>query len=239
MGSMKERKRDTSVKPAKAARWVPSHRGAESRKGELSPGVIERLSLYLNCLVQFREIGYQYVSSKDIGACTNVNPAEVRRDLIRFGSLGRKGMGYPVDEVIGQLRKILGARQRRLMALVGAGNLGTAILSFDGLKRHGFHVALVFDNDPKKVGTTVAGLTVQSVDTMVEEIRRHQIRIGIIATPGEAAQEVADRLAEAGVRVIVNYSDALIAAPPGVTVHNSNPVAELLHTLYFLSNSKG
>lgn len=208
-------------------------------KAELSPGVIERISMYLNCLVQFRERGYKYVSSKDIGMCTNVNPAEVRRDLIRFGSLGRKGMGYPVDDLIANLRKILGARQKRLIALVGAGNLGTAIINYDGLKRHGFHVALVFDNDPAKIGKVVGGIKVLPPQDMVSEIKRNGIRIGIIATPGEAAQEVANELARAGVRVIVNYSDSLITAPPGVTVHNSNPVAELLHTLYFLSNSKG
>lgn len=206
---------------------------------EYSTGTIERLSSYLNCLVQFKERGYRYVSSKEIGMCTGVNPAEVRRDLIRFGTFGKKGLGYPVDQLIKEIQKILGSRETRKIALVGAGNLGTAIANFEGLKKHGFKIAAIFDNDSKKIGKRIGSAEVKDISDLEEEIKKRKIKIGIIATPREAAQEVANLLVRAGVRVIINYSDIYISAPPNVQVHNSNPVVELLHTLYYLSRSEG
>lgn len=206
---------------------------------EYSTGTIERLSSYLNCLVQFRERGHRYVSSKEIGMCTGVNPAEVRRDLLRFGTFGKKGLGYPVDGLIEEIRKILGSRKIRKIALAGAGNLGTAIANYEGLRKHGFKIAAIFDNDPKKIGEMVGGVRVQDVSMMEQVVKKENIKIGIIATPSEAAQEVADTMIRAGIRVIINYSDVYISAPRNVQVHNTNPVVELLHTLYYLSRSEG
>lgn len=202
----------------------------------LPTGVVERLSAYLNCLMQFRERGYRYISSKEIGMCTNINPAEVRRDLVKFGSFGKKGMGYPVDELIREIQKILGSRVAKRVALVGAGNLGTAIANFDGLKKHGFKIEAIFDIDPEKVGKKLGDAHVYHSRDLEDIIRELDIKIAIIATPGDAAQEVADRLVKSGVKIIINYSDRLITVPPTLRVHNSNPVIELLHTLYYYSH---
>lgn len=206
---------------------------------EYSTGTIERLSSYLNCLVQFSERGYRYVSSKEIGMCTGVNPAEVRRDLIRFGTFGRKGLGYPVDQLVEEIQKILGGQEIRKIALVGAGNLGTAIANYKGLKKHGFKITAIFDNDPEKIDTQIGKIRVRDISVFENVIRKQNIRVGIIATPRETAQEVADLMIKSGIRVIINYSDVYITAPPNVQVHNSNPVVELLHTLYYLSRSEG
>lgn len=203
-----------------------------------SSGVIERLSSYLNCLVQFRDYGYNFISSKDIGASTGVNPAEVRRDLIKFGSFGKKGLGYPVKELIDQLQHILVAEKTQNIALVGAGNLGTAIAHYEGLKKHGFIISAIFDNDPKKIGKKIGKLTIQNITKLESVVSKKNIKIGIIATPADAAHEIVNMLVKSGIKVIINYSEALIVGPPDVKVHNANPVVELLHTLYFLSVPK-
>jgi len=209
------------------------------KKKVLSSGVVERLSQYLNCLLQFREAGYKYVSSKELGFCTGINPAEIRRDLMKIGSTGKKGLGYPVDELIKSLQKALGTGFQEKVALVGAGNLGTAIAGFTGLKRHGFKIEAIFDVDPQKVGREIYGIFVYHVDDLEKIVREQKIRIGIIATPKEAAQEVAQKLIRSGVKIIVNYTDSVIKAPPGIKVHNTNPVVELLHTLYYLAKTGG
>ncbi len=206
---------------------------------EYSSGTIERLSSYLNCLVQFSERGYRFVSSKEIGMCTGVNPAEVRRDLIRFGTFGRKGLGYPVNQLIEEIQKILGGQETRKIALAGAGNLGTAIANYEGLKKHGFKITAIFDNDPEKIGTQIGKIKVRDISVFENVVKKQGIKIGIIATPREAAQEIADLMVKSGIKVIINYSDVYLSAPPNVQVHNSNPVVELLHTLYYLSRSEG
>lgn len=208
-------------------------------KRVLSSGVVERLSQYLNCLLQFREAGYKYISSRELGFCTGINPAEIRRDLIKIGSTGKKGLGYPVDELIKSVRKALGTGLQEKVALVGAGNLGTAIAGFTGLRRHGFKIEAIFDIDPQKVGKEINGIPVFHVNELERIVKELNVRIGIIATPREAAQEVAQKLIKGGVKIIVNYTDAVIKAPPGIKVHNTNPVVELLHTLYYLAKSGG
>lgn len=207
------------------------------KKTKLPSGVVERLSSYLNCLMQFKESGYKYISSKEIGYCTGINPAEVRRDLVRFGTLGKKGLGYPVDTLIKKIKEILGSQLSRRIAIVGAGNLGTAIANFGGLKKHGFKVEALFDVDAQKIGKKIGNSFVYNISDLEKVIRELNIKIGIIATPPEVAQEVADRLAKAGVKIIINYTETIVRVPAGVKVHNTNPVIELLHTLYFLSTS--
>jgi redox-sensing transcriptional repressor len=207
------------------------------RKTRLPSGVVERLSSYLNCLLQFKESGYKYISSKEIGYCTGINPAEVRRDLVRFGTLGKKGLGYPVETLIKKIQEILGSQLSKRIAVVGAGNLGTAIANFGGLKKHGFRVEALFDVDPKKIGQKIGNAYVYSISDLEKVVRDLNINIGIVATPAEVAQEVAERLVSAGVKIIVNYTENIVRVPAGIKVHNTNPVIELLHTLYFLSIS--
>jgi redox-sensing transcriptional repressor len=198
-------------------------------------GVIERLPVYLNVLLQLRDARQKTVSSAQLGDLARVNPAQIRRDLTHFGSFGRRGIGYDVDTLTERIQHILGSDHMHRLALVGAGNLGSAIASYEGLSQHGFIVTAIFDNDPAKVGGRIGDLTVIDIRDLERVLREQRITIGVIAVPPSAAQAVTDRLAAAGVRVVLNYTPVVVQVPEGVTIHNTDPVQELLHTLYYLS----
>lgn len=200
-------------------------------------GVIERLPAYLGVLIQLRREGCATVSSARLGHLTEINPAQLRRDLTHFGSFGRRGVGYDVTTLIDRIQHILGSDHVHRIALVGAGRLGSAIAAYDGLRKHGFIVAAVFDRDPAKVGTRLGDVIVRHFDELDEALAAQGIDIAVVAVSAEAAQEVCDRLAAAGVRVILNYTSERVRVPDNVTLHNTDPVRELLHTLYYLSRS--
>lgn len=202
-------------------------------------GVIERLPAYLNVLIQLREDGVLTVSSARLGELTSVNPAQIRRDLTHFGSFGKRGVGYDIPMLVERIQRILGSDHVHRLALVGAGNLGAAIAGYNGLRQHGFMVTAIFDSDPAKVGMRIGEISVQSMDDLAPTLRSQDIRIGVIAVPPEAAQQVADMLTAAGVRVILNYTPVIVRVPEDVTLHNTDPVQELLHTLYYLSRREG
>jgi redox-sensing transcriptional repressor len=202
-------------------------------------GVIERLPLYLNVLIHLREEGSQTASSAQLSELAEVNAAQIRRDLAYFGQLGKRGVGYDVGLLVDRIQHILGSDHIQRLAIVGAGNLGSAIAQYDGLRTRGFVVAGVFDRDPRKVGSRVGDLIVRDISELERAIREQSIRFGVIAVPPETAQEVADRLCNAGIQVIVNYSTAFVHVPDDVTLHNTDPVRELLHTLYYLSRAEG
>lgn len=206
-----------------------------SRTNNIPSGVYDRLPLYLNCLLQLKSEGVEIVSSNRIGQLTDVNPAAIRRDLTFFGNYGIKGVGYSVEPMIREIRKILGSDQPHKIALVGAGNLGSAIAHHSGLKNHGFHVATIFDRDPARVGARLGGVEIAHIDAMSYLIKREAIDFGIIAVPPTCAQAVADLLIGAGISVILNYTSTIVRAPAGVRVHNADPVRELLVTLHTLS----
>jgi redox-sensing transcriptional repressor len=217
-----------------------SRDGVAEHDGQRIPaGVIERLPAYLSVLIQLRQDGHSTVSSARLGALTDVNPAQIRRDLTHFGSFGRRGVGYDVNTLIDRIQRILGTDHTHRLALVGAGNLGAAIASYQGLRKHGFIVSAIFDVDPVKVGGRIGDVLVQHVDDLPRMVADQSIRIGVVAVPPEAAQSAADRMASAGIRVILNYTPSIVEVPPGVTLHNTDPVLELLHTLYYLSVADG
>lgn len=202
-------------------------------------GVIERLPAYLNILIQLRADGASTVSSARLGELTAVNPAQIRRDLTYFGSFGKRGVGYDIPMLVERIQRILGSDHVHRLALVGAGNLGSAIAGYNGLKQHGFVVTAIFDTDPAKIGTRIGDIVVQDAAEIEATLKKQQIRIGVVAVPPEAAQGVTDELARAGVRVILNYTPVIVRVPEGVTLHNTDPVQELLHTLYYLSRRDG
>lgn len=204
---------------------------------EIPQGVIERLSTYLNCLIKLQQENVATVSSERLGASSGVNPAEVRRDFTYFGTFGKKGVGYDVDTLIRHIQRILGADEPHKIALAGAGNLGTAIAQYQGLPRHGFHIAAIFDSDPKKIGKSIGHFEIFDVARLPQIAKAANINIGIIAVPPHAAQSVADLMVEGGISVILNYTPALIRVGKGVQLHNTDPVQQLLHTLYYLSNN--
>ncbi|MHB9003951.1 MAG: redox-sensing transcriptional repressor Rex [Coriobacteriia bacterium] len=200
-------------------------------------GVIERLPAYLSVLIQLRQDGQATVSSATLGEMTDVNPAQIRRDLTHFGSFGKRGVGYQIM-LIDKIQRILGSDHTHRLVLVGAGNLGSAVASYNGLRARGFIVVAIFDNDPAKIGNRIGDIIVQDVSSMSKVVKDQQISIGVITVPPEAAQRVADGMCEAGIRVILNYTASMVRVPETVTLHNTDPVRELLHTLYYLSRAE-
>jgi redox-sensing transcriptional repressor len=199
----------------------------------LTLGVAARLSRYLQVLTQAKKMGKSTISSQAISEYTNVNPTQIRRDLSGFGKFGKRGVGYDIDMLIAQIRKIMRTSGQHNIALFGAGNLGQAIASSDIFADHGFRVVAIFDVDSKRIGKKVGALTVRPYASMREVVDDEDIVVGVLAVPNAAAQATADDLVDAGVKIIFNYSDALLQVPPDVTVHTSSPAVDLLYALYF------
>lgn len=199
----------------------------------LSLGVAARLSRYLQVLTQAKKMGKETISSQELSDYTHVNSTQIRRDLSGFGKFGKRGVGYNVDSLVSQIRKILRTAGQHNIALVGAGNLGRAIASSDIFADHGFQVVAIFDGDEEKVGTNVGAQTVRAIEDLERIVKDEDVVVGVIAVPGNAAQAIADELVAAGVKIIFNYSEALLQVPPEVTVHTSSPAVDLLYALYF------
>ena len=199
----------------------------------LTIGVAARLSRYLQVLTQSKKMGRTSISSQDIAEHTHVNATQIRRDLSAFGRFGKRGVGYNTDTLIAEIRTILRSSGQHNIALVGAGRLGGAIAGSPVFKDHGFNIAASFDSDPEKHGTQLGQVVVQPLDEMPATVAEKNIIVGVIAVPAASAQDVADRLIEAGVRIIFNYSEALLSTPSDVIVHSTSPAVELLHALYF------
>ena len=200
----------------------------------LSLGVAARLSRYLQVLTQARKMGKESISSQELEDYTHINSTQIRRDLSSFGKFGKRGVGYHVDSLVSEIRKILRTSGTHNIALFGAGKLGQAIASSDIFADHGFKVAAVFDVDAKKVGTEIGDdLVVRDFTKLDDVVANEEIVVGVLAVPATAAQEVADRLVANGVKIIFNYSEQLLDVPPEVTVHTSSPAVDLLYALYF------
>jgi redox-sensing transcriptional repressor len=199
----------------------------------LGVGVAARLSRYLQVLTQARKMGKDRISSQEIAEYTNINATQIRRDLSTFGKFGKRGVGYSVESLLSEIRKILRTQGQHNIALIGGGRLGAAIASSPIFAEHGITIAAAFDRDPAKVGTVLGGVTVSPLGDLEEIVRERSIVVGVLAVPDESAQAAADSLVTAGVKIIFNYSQALIDSPADVQVHTSNPAVELLYALYF------
>jgi redox-sensing transcriptional repressor len=199
----------------------------------LSLGVAARLSRYLQVLTQARKMGKDTISSQELSDYTHINSTQIRRDLSGFGKFGKRGVGYNVESLVNEIRKILRTAGQHNIALFGAGHLGQAIASSDIFADHGFRIAAMFDVDPGVIGRRIGGLEVRSFDQIDEVVEGEQVVVGVLAVPADAAQEVADRLVSSGVKIIFNYSERLLQVPPDVTVHTSSPAVDLLYALYF------
>jgi redox-sensing transcriptional repressor len=199
----------------------------------LTVGVAARLSRYLQVLTQARKMGKDRISSQEIAEYTNINATQIRRDLSAFGRFGKRGVGYRTEALLDEIRKILRTQGQHNIALVGAGRLGSAIASSPIFAEHGIHIAAILEADPEKVDQRVGDLRVSSIDDVAQICRDRNIIVGVIAVPAEHAQEAADALIDAGVKIVFNYSEALLDTPADVVVHSSNPAAELLYAMYF------
>ena len=203
----------------------------ENRK--IPPATVKRLPLYLQCLDQIDSdsIG---ISSKNLADLAKVNDAQVRRDLSYLGTLGRRGVGYDIKTLRNQLQLELGLVEGWSAVIVGVGNLGSALAHYGGFKDKGFGVVGLFDDDPKKINSQVAGLVVTPLSKMEEYCKKYNVAIGIIATPGEYAQGVADQLIDCGVRSILNFAPVLLKNVKDVQIRSVDLSQELQILSYYL-----
>jgi redox-sensing transcriptional repressor len=199
----------------------------------LTVGVAARLSRYLQVLTQAKKMGKERISSQEISEYTNINATQIRRDLSGFGKFGKRGVGYSIDVLLGEIRGILRTQGQHNIALIGAGRLGSAIASSTVFADHGFNIAAVLDTDVGKVGSPIGNTVVGNYANLSDVVRDKNIVVGVLAVPASSAQRVTDDLVASGVRIIFNYSEALLSVPSDVTVHTTNPAAELLYALYF------
>ncbi len=177
-----------------------------------------RLSLYLRQLERMLRDGIEKVSSRRLGEALGISDAQVRKDLGYFGHFGRAGVGYPVEELVKSVRRILGTDHEWPVALVGIGNLGRALVGYRGFRRQGFQIRAIFDLDPQKVGQSIEGICVEPASDLARRVAELKITLGIIAVPAEAAQAIADTLVSAGVKGILNFAPAPISVPDRISL---------------------
>lgn len=196
--------------------------------------VIHRLPLYLRALELMAEAGQAVTSSQELGTRLGFRSAQIRKDLSYFGEFGKQGTGYEVLFLRHQLRRILKVDNRWSMAVVGAGDLGHALVNYDGFRTRNFYVQAVFDIAPDKVGTQIRHLPIEHQRYIPERIKELKIKIGVIAVPAAVAQAIASLLVEGGVRAILNYAPITITVPTGVHVEYIDPILALQNMTYYL-----
>lgn len=202
--------------------------------GEVPDIVIHRLPLYLRALEQMVENGYLVTSSQELGAHLGISSAQIRKDLSHFGEFGKQGTGYDIEFLRHQLRRILQVDESWSMALVGAGDLGHALVNYGGFRQRNFHIDAVFDNDTNKVGQKIGEVAVEHQANIPTRVRDLEIYVGIIAVPPRAAQAVADLLVEGGVRAILCYAPITLNLPEGVAVEYIDPLLALQSMTYYI-----
>jgi redox-sensing transcriptional repressor len=194
---------------------------------KVSDSTVRRLSLYLRVLKRVRGRGGVSVSSVELADEAGLTSAQVRKDLSAFGNFGVRGRGYDVAALEGALREILGLDREWLTVVVGAGRLGSALSAYGDFAKQGFRILALFDKDPGKLGRRFGDAQVRPMDELDEFARREGVRIGIVATPADAAQDAANRLVGAGIRGILNFAPARIEVPEGVSLRQVNLAIEL------------
>ncbi len=199
--------------------------------------VISRLPRYLQTLIRIKSDGVYTISSHDLGKLMGISPAQIRKDLSHFGEFGKQGTGYDVAFLIQILQDILAVNHVWEIALIGAGDLGHAIARYQGFTNRGFRVAMVFDNDPSKIGTRIGEYVVQDMIHLAHLLPERKIIIAMLTVPVQVAQKVADELVAAGIRAILNYAPIALTVPAHVWVENIDPIIQLQHMTYYLKNN--
>jgi redox-sensing transcriptional repressor len=196
--------------------------------------VVGRLPVYLRSLQRMAANGRQMTSSQELGERLGISPAQIRKDLSQFGEFGKQGAGYQIDYLIDQIRDILHVKQVWEIAVIGTGDIGSAVARYGGFANRGFAVCLLFDNNPEVIGKQIGPFTVHDIADLEQSIREAGVKIAMIATPASQAQGVADRLVEAGVKAILNYAPVSLNVPSDVHVQYIDPVIHLQRMTYYL-----
>lgn len=210
-------------KPARARRPPP----APPLSDPVAEPTVRRLSHYYRVLQEVEAEGGRMISSHRLAEREGITSAQVRKDLSYFGSFGRRGLGYDVAHLREEIRAILGLDRRWKVVVVGAGNIGAALIAYRGFERQGFDVVAVFDRDPSRVGATLGRFTVEDVSALPARVARESVDMGVIATPPRAAQDVADALVAAGVGGILNFAPRKLFVPPHVALRTVDMTMEL------------
>jgi redox-sensing transcriptional repressor len=203
---------------------------------EIPRKAIYRLSVYLRCLQRLKTNSIRTVSSDALAAAAGVKPTQLRKDLTYFGQFGTRGLGYDVEQLARMITDLLGTNSLQPVILVGAGNLGTALLSYRGFEQEGFEIVAAFDLDVERKRDRNTRQPVHSMDKLTEFVRQHRVRMAILTVPATAAQEVANLLVEAGVTGILNFAPIVLQVPEEVMVNNVNLAIELENLSYFIQD---
>lgn len=196
--------------------------------------VIGRLPVYLRALNRLVQEGHEVTSSHELGRRLGISSAQIRKDLSHFGGFGKQGTGYQIEFLGAKLRQVLKVNREWEVALVGAGDLGSAVVNYQGFVNRGFHITYVFDSSLKRIGQTIGEFVIQSISELEDTIKANNIQIAMITVPAEFAQGVADKLVESGVRAILNYAPISLNVPDDVRVQHIDPVVHLQRMTYYL-----
>lgn len=206
-----------------------------NQNGKVPVPTLERLATYLRFLIELEQSQVETISSAEVERQTGINAAQFRKDLSYFGEFGKPGVGYNVQELQSRIARILKIDREQRLILVGAGNLGSALVGYPGLNEHGFNLVAVFDSSNAKVGTVLRGLVIQDIEQVKERNVDLQARIAILAVPASVAQNVVEKLVEAGITAILNFAPVMLRVPDHISVRNVSFVQELAVLSYHLS----
>ena len=204
----------------------------------ISESTIHRLSLYYRALSLLEKDNYETVSSKELARREKLTPAQVRKDLSFFGSFGTRGLGYPVQELKKKIASILGIDRPWKVALVGVGNIGSALVSYKEFQKQGFQIVKLFDNDQRKIGSNHKGIIVSDVNDLEKELKGEGIEMIILAVPATVAQYIVDDVVRAGVKCILNFAPANLRVPDDVHLRNENMAMELEYLSFAMTNNR-
>jgi redox-sensing transcriptional repressor len=196
--------------------------------------IIGRLPVYLRALQQLSEKGILTTSSQELGEIIGISAAQIRKDISQFGEFGKQGTGYSVPFLIERLRDILKVDRVWEVVIIGMGDIGHALARYQGFTNRGFHISMVFDNDPDKIGQKVGEYEILDTATMAEKLKQNRIKIAMLTVPATSAQEMTDQLVKAGVRAILNYAPISLSVPNNVRVQYIDPVTHLQRMTYYL-----
>lgn len=205
-----------------------------SDRNEIPKKAIYRLSVYFRSLQRLKENGIPTVSSEALASAAGVKSTQLRKDLAYFGQFGTRGLGYEVDQLLDLMSNLLGTTRLQPVVLVGVGNLGTALLSYNGFNAEGFDIVGAFDVSVSKSRQAKIPVTLYSMDELSEVVMKHDVQVALLTVPAQVAQEVANLLYQIGIKGILNFAPVVLTAPKNVQVNNVNLAMELQNLSYFI-----